>query len=91
MMIEAIVDAKYYWDNRYYEKVGSEVKDITDELPFEIPEGYNERIPVFKSLWEPHYSARHFTAIKELCPQIRLEPESCLSTFFSPPFCKEFP
>ena len=24
-------------DNRYYEKVGSEVKDITDDLPFEIP------------------------------------------------------
>lgn len=23
-------------DNRYYEKVGSEVKDITEELPFEI-------------------------------------------------------
>ncbi len=22
--------------NRYYEKVGSEVKDITDDLPFEI-------------------------------------------------------
>lgn len=38
MMIEAIVDAKYYWDNRYYEKVGSEVKDITDDLPFEIPD-----------------------------------------------------
>lgn len=40
MMIEAIVDAKYYWDNRYYEKVGSEVKDITDELPFEIPDSW---------------------------------------------------
>ena len=40
MMIEAIVDAKYYWDNRYYEKVGSEVKDITDELPFEIPDNW---------------------------------------------------
>ena len=39
-MIEAIVDAKYYWDNRYYEKVGSEVKDITDELPFEIPDNW---------------------------------------------------
>ena len=25
-------------DNRYYEKVGNEVKDITDELPFEIPD-----------------------------------------------------
>ena len=24
-------------DNRYYEKVGSQLKDITDELPFEIP------------------------------------------------------
>ena len=40
MMIEAIVDAKYYWDNRYYEKVGSEVKDITDKLPFEIPDNW---------------------------------------------------
>ena len=40
MMIEAIVDAKYYLDNRYYEKVGSEVKDITDELPFEIPDNW---------------------------------------------------
>ena len=40
MMIEAIVDAKYYWGNRYYEKVGSEVKDITDELPFEIPDNW---------------------------------------------------
>ena len=40
MMIEAIVDAKYYWDNRYYEKVGSEVKDITDDLPFEIPDSW---------------------------------------------------
>ena len=27
-------------DNRYYEKVGSEVKDITDELPFEIPDSW---------------------------------------------------
>ena len=27
-------------DNRYYEKVGSEVKDITDELPFEIPDNW---------------------------------------------------
>lgn len=25
-------------DNRYYEKVSSEVKDITDDLPFEIPD-----------------------------------------------------
>lgn len=40
MMIEAIVDAKYYWDNRYYEKIGSEVKDITDEVPFEIPDSW---------------------------------------------------
>ena len=27
-------------DNRYYEKVGSEVKDITDYLPFEIPDNW---------------------------------------------------
>ena len=27
-------------DNRYYEKVGSEVKDITEELPFEIPDSW---------------------------------------------------
>ena len=28
-------------DNRYYEKIGSEVKDITDDLPFEIPDSWN--------------------------------------------------
>ena len=28
-------------DNRYYEKVGSQLKDITDELPFEIPDGWS--------------------------------------------------
>ena len=27
-------------DNRYYEKIGSEVKDITDDLPFEIPNNW---------------------------------------------------
>lgn len=27
-------------DNRHYEKVGSEVKDITDDLPFEIPNNW---------------------------------------------------
>ena len=27
-------------DNRYYEKIGSEVKDITDEVPFEIPDSW---------------------------------------------------
>ena len=27
-------------DNRYYEKVGLEVKDITDDLPFEIPDSW---------------------------------------------------
>ena len=27
-------------DNRYYEKVGPEVKDITDDLPFEIPDSW---------------------------------------------------
>ena len=27
-------------DNRYYEKVGPEVKDITDDLPFEIPNSW---------------------------------------------------
>ena len=27
-------------DNRYYEKVGSEDKDITDDLPFEIPDNW---------------------------------------------------
>ena len=27
-------------DNRYYEKVGSEVKDITDEVPFETPDSW---------------------------------------------------
>ena len=28
------------YNNRYYEKVGSEVKDITDDLPFEIPDSW---------------------------------------------------
>lgn len=28
-------------DNRYYEKVGGEVKDITDDLPFEIPDSWS--------------------------------------------------
>ena len=27
-------------DNRYYEKIGKETKDITNELPFEIPESW---------------------------------------------------
>ena len=27
-------------DNRYYEKVGSEVKDITDEIDFDLPSGW---------------------------------------------------
>ncbi len=27
-------------DNNYYEKIGSETKDITDEIPFEIPENW---------------------------------------------------
>ena len=27
-------------DNRYYEKIGKEVKDITDDLPFGIPESW---------------------------------------------------
>ena len=27
-------------DNRHYEKVGSEVKDITDNIPFEIPDSW---------------------------------------------------
>ena len=27
-------------DNRHYEKVGNEIKDITDDLPFEIPDSW---------------------------------------------------
>ena len=27
-------------DNRHYEKIGSETKDITDEIPFEIPDSW---------------------------------------------------
>ena len=27
-------------DNRHYEKIGSEVKDLTDDLPFEIPDSW---------------------------------------------------
>ena len=27
-------------DNKYYEKIGSETKDITDEIPFDIPENW---------------------------------------------------
>ena len=40
MMIEAIVDAKYYLDNRYYEKVGSEVKDITEAIDLGCPRNW---------------------------------------------------
>ena len=28
-------------DNRHYEKIGSEVRDITDEIPFEIPNSWS--------------------------------------------------
>ena len=28
-------------DNKYYEKIGSETKDITDEIPFEIPNSWS--------------------------------------------------
>ena len=28
-------------DNRHYEKIGLETKDITDEIPFEIPESWS--------------------------------------------------
>ena len=28
-------------DNRHYEKIGTETKDITDEIPFEIPESWS--------------------------------------------------
>ena len=35
------IQIKFYFDNRYYEKVGSQLKDITDELPFEIPDGWS--------------------------------------------------
>ena len=31
---------KSYDDNKYYEKIGSETKDITDEIPFEIPKNW---------------------------------------------------
>lgn len=27
-------------DNKYYEQIGSETKDITDEIPFDIPENW---------------------------------------------------
>ena len=28
-------------DNSYYEKIGSEIKDITDEIPFDIPDSWS--------------------------------------------------
>ena len=28
-------------DNSYYEKIGSEIKDITDEIPFDIPDNWS--------------------------------------------------
>ena len=31
---------KSYDDNKYYEKIGSKTKDITDEIPFEIPDSW---------------------------------------------------
>ena len=27
-------------DNKYYEQIGSKIVDITDEIPFEIPQGW---------------------------------------------------
>ena len=35
------IQIKFYFDNRYYEKVGGEVKDITDDLPFDIPDSWS--------------------------------------------------
>ena len=29
-----------YWDNRHYEKVGNDVKDITAEIDFDLPDGW---------------------------------------------------
>ena len=47
-ILSSIISKNFQWNkqnpstiltyNRYYEKVGSEVKDITDDLPFEIPD-----------------------------------------------------
>lgn len=34
------IQIKFYFDNRYYEKVGSEVKDITDEIDLECPRNW---------------------------------------------------
>ena len=38
-----VVDSVIYKgdDNRYFEKIGKEVVDITDEIPFEIPENWS--------------------------------------------------
>ena len=38
-------------DNKYYEKIGSETKDITDEIPFEIPNSWELiRLPLICTL-----------------------------------------
>ena len=49
-ILSSIISKNFQWNkqnlstiltyNRYYEKVGSEVKDITDDLPFEIPDSW---------------------------------------------------
>lgn len=39
-IISCILEIVFSIDNCYYEKVGSEVKNIDDELPFEIPDSW---------------------------------------------------
>ena len=49
-ILSSIISKNFQWNkqnpstiltyNRYYEKVGPEVKDITDDLPFEIPDSW---------------------------------------------------
>ena len=40
-------------DNKYYEQIGSEVRDITEEIPFDIPNSWEwVRLPVICSLFK---------------------------------------
>ena len=43
-----------YQDNRHYEKIGSEVHDITDEIPFEIPDNW-EWVRLVNIMKQIHY------------------------------------
>ena len=53
-------------DNRHYEKIGSEVRDITDEIPFEIPNSWSWVRFANVSLYSTDYVANgSFASLRE--------------------------